>query len=754
MTNGAQSAAGVATYRTMRELGARSPRSHAAIREPNELVVTYRYARVADTAVSANLAHVGSDGAVTLGSRAMTSLLRDARCLEKNWHPNIARVRHVDLAADEVIVATELVDGATLQDLFAVAAAKRSAGSPGTVTDPLLPLPVIVRILVDVLAGLHGLHGLRDASSGTLGVIHGAMCPANIVVGKDGVARIINALRARPVKIAASSEAVGYGAPEALDVGGTSDLRTDVHAVGVILWEALSGRRLYLENDPVRILARQREEDIERPAFPPGSPFVPLTEVLLRALAFDPALRFKTAAEMGAALRAIAGARLATGSVVAAQVAELAGDRIRARRIELDPSSSGTRRRASHASMPSATALTPPREASTPIGAATPAPRATADAAPTEGAAKAWVTAEAGPMSRRATVPPTALAGGASPAAEPAESADEAPPSVREELSLRELMSSAPPLHASAMVEQVPVPPMPPFPVVTAAPDLVPAPRPMAAPRAARAPAMSTPFPAGGKPPIATPQPSIARSAPPKPPPPVPRKPALPSRAPDTTTADALAAAAIESVPSVIVAPDSNPLLHALPVEPPAALVEVSAPAPPRAPDPVFAAPLDPLDYPRTRDTVPPPPPRARRALLLGCVIAAVLLCTGLAVWTFFIDTTPRTNAMPLSPTAELPSPAVVAPAAGTATSVTATATAPATATATADPPAASAAAPTVTATPTVTPTPIAAPTPMATPSDRVTDPTTTPSPQATTTPAAPAPVAPRPKKPYEPLGI
>ena len=51
MSNGAQSAAGVATYRTVRELGARSPRSHAAIREPNELVVTYRFARAVDAKV-------------------------------------------------------------------------------------------------------------------------------------------------------------------------------------------------------------------------------------------------------------------------------------------------------------------------------------------------------------------------------------------------------------------------------------------------------------------------------------------------------------------------------------------------------------------------------------------------------------------------------------------------------------------------------------------------------------------------------
>ena len=516
MTNGAQSAAGITTYRTVRELGSRSPRSYAAIREPNELVVTYRYARAADAKVSNNVAtYVGNDGAIALGSEAMANLTRDAKCLEKNWHPNIARVRHVDLAADELIVATELVDGATLEDLFSFAAAKRAAGSTSAVAEPFLPLPVVVRILVDVLAGLHGLHGLRDAPSGTLGVIHGALCPANIVVGKDGVARIINALRARPVQVGASSEAVGYGAPEALDVGGTSDLRSDVHAVGVILWEALTGRRLYKEKDPVRVLARQREEEIEPPAFPPGSPFAGLTEVVLHALAFDPALRFKTAAEMGAALRAAAGARIATGSVVAAQVAELAGERIRARRIELDPSSSGTRRRASLAPMKAA----PP--AST-MSSATPA--ASNVASPDAPA----------PLSTRATVPPAALGAldslnsrGARNGPDARDAEEEAPPaSVREELSLRDLMSAAPPLHESAMVEHVPmarVPDLPPAPEVAPvqaaapAPRAAPAPAPATKPRAAPAPAARAATAAPATAPRAAPAPAARAAAAPVP---------------------------------------------------------------------------------------------------------------------------------------------------------------------------------------------------------------------------------------------
>jgi serine/threonine-protein kinase len=323
-----------------RELGSRSPRSYAALRAPNELVVVHRFARSSDPRAKSNASFVAADGAISVGSEAMTNLARDARCLAKNWHPNIARIRHVDIAGDELTVATELVDGVTLVDLFRAASAERTRRPASD--EPVLPLAIIVRILVDVVTGLSGLHGLRDDTGAALGTIHGALSPANIVVGKDGVARLLNALRPRPLHVAAGTEAVGYAAPEALDPGANQDARADLHSVGVILWEALEGRRLYEETDPARVLARQREEDVPRPSIPAGSPFAALAGITMQAMAFDASLRFKTAAELGAALRKIAG--IATGSVVAARVAELAGDRIRARRLELDPSATGKRR--------------------------------------------------------------------------------------------------------------------------------------------------------------------------------------------------------------------------------------------------------------------------------------------------------------------------------------------------------------------------------------------------------------------------
>ena len=289
MSNRAQQAAGPATYRTLRELGSRAQRSYAAVREPDELLVAQRFVRVE---ALGDPAPTGSEGATPLDAEAMALLLRDARCLAKNAHPNIGGVLHAEVAPAprrELTIATELLDGSTLADLLDSARLART--DPGELP---LPVPMLVRILLDVLAGLGALHALRDGIDLPLGAIHGELCPANIVVGKDGVTRIVNVLRPRPVRIERRSEAVAYAPPEALEGSGTSDPRSDVYAVGAILQEGLAGTT--------------------------ASAFAGLADVATRALSSDPALRFAGPAEMAVELQAIAAARVASWATVATRV--------------------------------------------------------------------------------------------------------------------------------------------------------------------------------------------------------------------------------------------------------------------------------------------------------------------------------------------------------------------------------------------------------------------------------------------------
>lgn len=317
MSNGtAQAGSAIATYRVLREFGHRTQRSFGAVRSDGLLVVLHRFTRD------------GKSEGTRVSAEEMAILLRDARCLAKNWHPNIALVRHVELANDVLHVATELLDGVTLAELLELASARRSLPE-----EPSLSHSVLARIFLDVLAGLQALHSLRDGINTPLYAYHGELCPENVVVGKDGVARLINVFRPRPVTPNRESEALGYTAPETLAVEDGQDSRVDIYATGVMLWEALMERRLYSDTDPNRIAARQREEDVARPN-------ARLAEIAMRALAFDPAIRYRNAQDMASSIRAASGT-IAPGSTVAHIVTELAGETIRTRRLNLEPLASG-----------------------------------------------------------------------------------------------------------------------------------------------------------------------------------------------------------------------------------------------------------------------------------------------------------------------------------------------------------------------------------------------------------------------------
>jgi serine/threonine protein kinase len=332
MSNGARAAGSArATYQVLRELGRRSQRSHAAVSSDGEaVVVVTSFVRdpLWSSEVEAPSGHISPE--------AMAVVVRDARCLAQNWHPNIAHVRHVDRNHHDLTIATDLVDGVTLEELHELASGRSKSGSDAIASSGALSPEILLRIFVDVLAGLQALHGLRDAINAPLFPFHGELGPANVIVGRDGVTRLVNVFRPRPVALTSKSESVRYGAPETLGGDGEQDVRVDVYSTGAMLWEALTGRRLFGETQPACILKRQREEELPRPDGPLG-------EIAMRALAFDPSLRFPTAEAMAARLRE-ASPTIAPASAVAHRVMELAGDRIRARRAELEPDGSGQRR--------------------------------------------------------------------------------------------------------------------------------------------------------------------------------------------------------------------------------------------------------------------------------------------------------------------------------------------------------------------------------------------------------------------------
>ncbi|MGZ5967453.1 MAG: serine/threonine protein kinase, partial [Polyangiales bacterium] len=130
----------------------------------------------------------------------------------------------------------------------------------------------------------------------------------NVLVGTDGIARVLDFGVAKAVgrsSVTREGELKGklpYMAPEQMRRGGTVTRRTDVYAAGVVLWEALAGKRLFDGDGEAQIMAAV----LDGPEGPPSAvePSVPqaLDEIAMRALERDPKARFESAEEMARAI--------------------------------------------------------------------------------------------------------------------------------------------------------------------------------------------------------------------------------------------------------------------------------------------------------------------------------------------------------------------------------------------------------------------------------------------------------------------
>ena len=245
--------------------------------------------------------------------------VRTARALAQLRHPKLVPVRDVVIEGGVVAVESDFVGGEWFADLL-----RESSGATP------IPLGAMLRVLLDVLEGLSALNGLGGPSREPLHFMHGEVAPPNILIGADGVARIAHCVRAATAD--PSPEVIGYLAPEVLLHDQTADDRADVYSAGVLLWEALMGRRLHTAMDAGEIVLSLLGGKVALAEVPQESRWAqPLAEVAKRALSPELAARHTTAAEMAAAVRSIAGENLGSLRDVAGLVEALAGARIRAR---------------------------------------------------------------------------------------------------------------------------------------------------------------------------------------------------------------------------------------------------------------------------------------------------------------------------------------------------------------------------------------------------------------------------------------
>lgn len=238
-------------------------------------------------------------GSLSADAQVVSMLVDEARLAASIRHPNVVATLDLLSHHDEIFVVLEYVEG---ESLSALLRACHAAGEA-------IPVGIVLALGRDVLAGLAAAHDARDAGGQPLAIVHRDVSPQNVLVGTDGSARLIDFGIAKAVgRLQVTQGPVvkgkaGYMAPEQVQ-GRPVDRRTDLFAVGVLLWELLTGQRLFDgETDSesaLRLLT-------EAPA-PPGQLRAELSPrldgLVLRALQRDPAFRFPDAASMARELEA------------------------------------------------------------------------------------------------------------------------------------------------------------------------------------------------------------------------------------------------------------------------------------------------------------------------------------------------------------------------------------------------------------------------------------------------------------------
>lgn len=260
-------------------------------------------------------------------ARSRELFLREARLAAMIRHANVVDVQDVGEADGVLFQVMTLVEGEDLASILAGGAA--------------LPPGVVASIIGDALMGLHAAHEIVDEDGRPRQLVHRDVSPQNVLVGLDGVARVSDFGIAKALFIGDDTTGslrgkVSYFSPEQASQA-PLDRRSDVFSTGIVLWEALTRKRLFRKETLVETIARIQKEPIADPREVEPSVPAPLAGVAMRALARDPEARYPTAQAMA---QDLTGAAREAGCLlprpeVAATIDAMIGAKVRARRAAL-----------------------------------------------------------------------------------------------------------------------------------------------------------------------------------------------------------------------------------------------------------------------------------------------------------------------------------------------------------------------------------------------------------------------------------
>ena len=229
--------------------------------------------------------------------RLVASFLEEARIAAALHHQNIVTVHDIGEQDGAYFFAMEYIHGEDVRKLLAVTRERNQQ----------VPLGHVVAIVTSTAAGLHHAHEKSSPTGQHLGLVHRDVCPANILLGYDGSVKIVDfgmakaALRSQKTATGSLKGKASYMSPEQC-MGKPIDRRTDIFALGIVLYELATTQRLFKGANEFMTMAAIVEGEV-----PPPSAIRPeltkeFDEIVLRALARAPEARYQTAEDMRAAL--------------------------------------------------------------------------------------------------------------------------------------------------------------------------------------------------------------------------------------------------------------------------------------------------------------------------------------------------------------------------------------------------------------------------------------------------------------------
>jgi serine/threonine-protein kinase len=222
--------------------------------------------------------------------------LDEARLAARLSHPNVVQTIEVGQDGERYFIAMEYLEGQPLNRIL-----HRLQKSGG------LSASLHLKVICDALAGLHHAHDLADYDGTPLGVVHRDVTPHNVFITYDGQVKVVDFGIAKALNSSSETRTgvlkgkVAYMAPEQAR-GERVDRRADVFSVGVMLWEATTGKRMWKGVPDITILQRLLSGEIPTPSS--IKPDIPekLEAIILKALAHQRDDRYPTAADLQSAV--------------------------------------------------------------------------------------------------------------------------------------------------------------------------------------------------------------------------------------------------------------------------------------------------------------------------------------------------------------------------------------------------------------------------------------------------------------------